>query len=497
MEQVYFPLLLYALGLVPGLFLRRTVPLAFFAWTAFAWGAFLWAIASAVVLWSPLPSSATSIGLLLIAPAVLVIVTLRQHVEPLQRHELRTAATGIIIFVSVICAASLLRLVATTPDSFYQLILANKWAAGTFKDEVLAEFGYWGIVLPALHAAAPAFGADFFVTLAPAFGVTLLGSFRYFCHVGLDHLPETSTRLRLAVGLSTLYLASPFLLVFHFFYIHNNLLAATYLLIAVGTLWLAHVKSSPAHLFLSMTAFLAFGMTRTETALYAIGFLIPALSCRRFPTRYWLVSLLPFATYIWNSLLLFYVRPDTHIMNPARLLILIASIFGLFLAAVIAQAPAFRNRITPSLHHIMLVLFALILLIIALVSPLHLPRTVYTFLYNLMIPGWQWWGAVWWVVVTLVLFAVPRSPKMPFERILTTGIIGFVLLLMTVSYAHPFRTSPDDSGNRTFIHLLPVVLFYLALKTAPYLCPDQPKGMTMSKPSGTADTSALRARELA
>ena len=81
----------------------------------------------------------------------------------------------------------------------------------------------------------------------------------------------------------------------------------------------------------------------------------------------------------------------------------------------------------------------------------------------------MWWGLVWWVAIALTAFALPRSPHVPFERFFVTGILGFFLVLVMVSYEHNFRLGALDSGNRTLTALLPVVAFYLTLKTAPYL----------------------------
>lgn len=475
LAQLFFPFLLYVIGLLPGLFLRRKVPLAFFAWTAFGWGAFSWALTSAILLWLPVAYSTARVALLLGLVMTAAAVAFRQHLELPARHELRTVALSAIVFVALVGAMAYLRFVEISTDSLYQLVLADKWASGRFEDSVLSEFGYWGHVLPALHAAAPALGADYYYTLAPATGITLLGTFRYFCEVGLRQLPQPIGLDRLAAIVATLFLASSLFLLFQFFYFHNNLLAGLYLLIATGSLWLAHIHSSPAYLTLSILAFLAYGMTRTETALYAIVFLAPALSLRQFSRRTWLRVLFPFTVYLgaWNVLLLLFVRPDTHIMSPARLLVMIGAVTGVYVVAVLAEAAPFRIRLTPFLHRLMLLFLAAVILMLVFLEPLHLPRTAIIFFVNLVAPGFLWWGMVWWVAIALGIFAVPHSPQVPFERLFATGIVGFIFVLIIVSFEHPFRVGFGDSGNRTFTALLPVVALYLTLKTAPYLLGEQ------------------------
>jgi hypothetical protein len=472
--QILFPLLLYALGLVPGFFLHRRVPLAFFAWTAFAWGALWWTLASVALVWLPVSPGPWRVAFLLVLSLIVAATIYRARLARPASNDMREVALAVAAFLIVVSAVIHLSLVETGTDTFLQLLLAKRWAAGRLEGGFLEAFGLWGVVLPALHASAPAFGADYFAALSAAYGFTLLASFRYLCRLGLQSLPDPPRRYRLLATLSTLYLASSFFIIFQFFHIHNNLIAATYLLLAVGTLWLAHVDSSPTYLGLSMLAFLAFGMTRTETALYAVAFLIPALSLRKFAQRTWMRVLLPFTTYltVWNLLLLLLVRPDTHIRNPFRLLIVVAAVVGIYVLALLAATGPLRNRVTPFLHHIMTALLTLVLVVLMVVSPGQLPRTLYTIFRNLLFDGWQWWGTAWLVAIALGLFALPRTPEIPYQRLFTTGIIGFVLILVIVGHAHRFRANIADSGNRTFVHLLPAVYLFLTLKVAPYLLPE-------------------------
>jgi hypothetical protein len=492
--QIAFPLLLYGFGLFPALFLRGRIPVSFLAGTAFAWGAFLWAFVSVAFLWLPLDYSAVGVGVTVAAIVALATVVGRRRVPPSHRVEVRDVAAGALIFLVVLVLASYLRISGATTDSFFQIVLANEWAAGRMNGDVLGELGYWGVVLAALHAAAPSFGADYFATIPTAAGLTLVSGFYFLCKTGLMATGWPAWRARPAAALATLYLGSSHLIAYQFVYIHNNLIAAMYLLLAAGTLWLAHSQSSREYLWLSVLAFLAFAMTRTETALYAVVFLVPAISVQHFPRKTWLHVLLPFTVYLtaWNLWLLIVVRPDTHILTSDRLLIIIAGVLGLYTAAAAAGVTFVQRWVTPRLHRAMLAGFILILVIIAFLQPFHLPRIMGITVQNLVLVGIGWWGLVWWFVVICVFLVVPRSPLLPYERLLITGIAGFILLLLVISYAHGFRIGPGDSGNRTFVHLLPVVLFYLTLKTAPYLCPDQSEGVTLSKPSGTATRDIVK-----
>lgn len=476
LAQIVYPLLLYGLGLLPGVLLRKKVPLAFFAWTAFAWGAFLWALVSAIWLWLPFTWSVARVAMTLALAAMVAAILWRRDLEWPTGPEIRAVLIGATVFSTVVVGVAFLRPVEISSDSLYQVVLSTRWATGRFEDGVLAEFGYWGHLLPAVHAAAPAFGADYFYTLSAATGITLLASFYYFCQAGLQQLPKPIRHPGRVATFATIYLTSSFFLVFQFVYIHNNIVAALYLLIAAGSLWLAHATESKVYLGLSTLAFLAYGMTRTETALYAVVFLVAAISTRRFSRRTWLVVLLPFTVYltVWNVLLLLLVRPDTHIMNPARLLIMIAAVLGVTVTALLAETPLLRQRVTPYLHRIMFALFVLILAVLTLRDPSWLPYTLNTFIQNILVEGIATWGLVWWVAIALTLLALPRSPRIPFERIYATGILGFVLVLTMISYEHHFRLGAGDSGNRTLTALLPIVILYLTLKTAPYLLGERP-----------------------
>ena len=274
----------------------------------------------------------------------------------------------------------------------------------------------------------------------------------------------------MAASFSTLLLATTPLILYQMVYIHNNIIVATYMLIGVAALWTALNEKSSAYLQLGIFAFLGLSLSRTEVTLFAAVFFVAAISFGRFSNRDWLKGLAPYSVILtcWNLWLLLVVKPDTHILTPTRTALIIAVITGLSVMVTLLRFRLIRLRIAPNLHYIMLTVFSLMLLYIVLVDFQHLVRMAGVFLSNLFSVGWLWWGVTWWIIAAW-LWAVRRKPDISGEKLFVVGITGFFMLITAISYVHPFRIGWSDSANRAFTHILPVIVFYLTLKTAPLL----------------------------
>jgi hypothetical protein len=98
--------------------------------------------------------------------------------------------------------------------------------------------------------------------------------------------------------------------------------------------------------------------------------------------------------------------------------------------------------------------------------------------------AWRWgsalltvphWGWMWWVIPPLALVAL-LAPKPPARTMFVVGIpVFFAFVLLLVLGRTPYSNRIDDSANRMAIHIVPLLVWYLALKTLPLLAKERPR----------------------
>ena len=472
MVHILFPLLLYVIGLIPIFFnKKKQMPTAFFGWTAFAWGALLWVVAFIFCLFLSIPYTLINIMVLITFILIVTGILLRGRYQFPDRSDLKEIWPAAALFLFTVVTAHFIDWARASPDSLMQLILANELTSVTLADRTLADFGYWGPMLAALHAPASWFHYAYITTLQAAFAMSMVGSFGYFCYYGLVQHKMPSFQARLVAILVAFFLFSIPFINFQFYYIHNNIAAAMYLLIGVGTLWLALTNSSRSFHWISVFALLGFSLTRTESVLFAIVFLAIALSSDKLSNRGWLIVLLPFTLFLtaWQLWLLLVAHPTTHILTPERILILLGVLSGFYLAVVMKRISSLNRLLIQHLHQIMILVFVLATIVMLFINPVDVFTAVKVMFINLFIMGWLWWGIVWWVV-GVWLFSFSYASIFPQERLFIFGIIAFFMLVMVVGFAHgPGRPGWYSSPNRLYVHILPIILLYLTLKTAPLM----------------------------
>ena len=388
---------------------------------------------------------------MVLALAIASILMRRRYRLP-GRNDLKEIWPAAALFLCTVVTAYFIDWGRASSDSLMQLILANELTAVTLADRTLAEYAY-------------------FTTLQAAFSITMVGSFGYFCYCGLIQRKMLPFQARLVSILVAIFLLSSPFIFFQFYYIHNNIAAAMYLLIGVGTLWLALTNASRNFHWICVFALLGFCLTRTESVLFAILFLAVALSSDRLLSRDWLIKLFPFTLFlaVWQLWLLFVARPTTHILTPERILILLGVILGFYLAVVMKRISFLNRLLIHHLHQIMILVFVLATIIMLFVNFEFVFLSIKYTLLNLFTVGWLWWGIVWWVAAAWLL-SFPYASTFPQEKLFVFGIVGFFMLVMVIGFAHGYgRLGWYSSPNRLYLHILPVVLLYLTLKTAPLM----------------------------
>jgi hypothetical protein len=112
--------------------------------------------------------------------------------------------------------------------------------------------------------------------------------------------------------------------------------------------------------------------------------------------------------------------------------------------------------------------------------PDHMLRTADVWLENLR--SGPYWGVTWYAIPLLVLMSLRFEPPR-FRAAFVVGIPTFFAIGLLLAYVgHGYRLGTGDSGNRMTIHVVPLLVWYLALKVLP-----------LARPTAAPDRSACTA----
>lgn len=470
MIEVLFALFLYGLGVLL-LLPAKSVPVRFVAWSAFGWGALAWTGSALLALILPFSYSPATV-LATLAVAVLAYFALfSRHLQRPSGTAVRALWLPAALFVLVVSIPSLLQVVHVLPDSFDMLIIARDIADGEPSPATLEMLGLYGPAWPLLQTPASWLGLGAFTSLPAAIAFTLVASLRYFCLEGLQRLGWAARPAVRIADLVTLLFVSTLWVFFQFTYFHNGSLAALYLLLGVGGLWLAMVDGQKSWLWLGTVALLGLSLARAETVVFPIAFLVLAVARGRFLPREWLGPLLPLtgvqlAWYGWLGLA---ARPETPYLSPGRIALFAGLVGLLFLGVLTLTAAPVRRLVLPRLSGLLFSGLGIAVLLAVVVYPENLANPLESTAQNFFLLGTLWWGLIWWLVIALFIL-VARAPHFAYQELFAGVIVAFwALYLLLGMLAGGYSIRADSSGSRMGLHILPVVFLFLALRAAPYL----------------------------
>jgi hypothetical protein len=273
-NQVLFLLGLYTIGVLTGLLFKKHIPFIFIYLTGFLWGSLIWVIAGVSFLIVSIPYSALNMLLLAIAILITVaIIHIRRGTWRMTRSEILWLVGVMAAFVLVVSVAAQYNFSVASSDSVQQIMLGRNIANHGFTESATRELASWGVFLPILQSASVFLGDGYLYSAQPAFAFTLLLTFFYLSRRAAR---QSFSGARVAPAfalLATLALASTYFIVFQAFYIHNSLIAATYLFVAIGSFWLALSERNNVWLVFAMLALTGFSISRTESPLFALIYL--------------------------------------------------------------------------------------------------------------------------------------------------------------------------------------------------------------------------------
>ncbi len=400
-----------------------------------------------------------SLLLIALVPGAMCLgLTTRARPGDTWRFLLVTLAGAVVVTL----ITRLIHLTRLTPDSMRYLLAANDLVLPNGITEMnRADLLNRQVGLPSLQALAQLTDRRYLASLSPAFGVSGLGFLTWLSwHASA---PLAHRRRLLTVGAAVLFLGASNRLVYDSFYINTHIQMATYLLIAVASIWLAARDRCAAWALPAGVALAATLLFRPEAPLVAAIVLV-GMAASRVNWTVRLVTLLPIlvVTGLWHGVILW-----NH-ANRGNAISLTAPVFGSLAAlslAAVAVAAGGSARLQPLSGHLDKVLYVALIGLLAILGQGRsgiLYEAATATVLNLSYYGM--WLLTWPVTLLLVVIAL-LLPRFREAKVWTVPIIGFGLLfwLLPLLRDGPYRVGTGDSGNRLIAHILPVVVAFLVM----------------------------------
>jgi len=367
---------------------------------------------------------------------------------------------------------SVLNFSILTYDSHYIVMTGSILAQdGAFAPSIMERLGDYGVFEVLAHSLVMFTRQTFLFSLAPVFAASTVALFGVVLDLALDALEVRVPRRRLLVALVTAATFSAYMLFRHAFYIHTNLGSATYLFGFCALFWLSEVEESTDALPIAFIALTALGLHRIEAPLVCVLFLSLTVLGSRLPARAVLVPLAGFtlATIGWYLLLASGVSASSEFLTPGRCYLLAGITVAFFAyAALSSWRPfAFLRR----WHRYMPALLALVFglaLVAAFALRFHHMQSSAAGWFTCLLQA-PYWEGVWEAIIVLALLGL-FAPAPPNRWVFVVGIPAYMaLILLLVWKRTPYYNGMGDSASRMAIHLVPLALFYFALKYIPLL----------------------------
>lgn len=465
MDQVLFLFGLYGFGVYFGLLFKRQLSCVLIGMTGFLWGALFWVAGGIILSAASLPYTPASMGfyfLLLILG--FGIIHARNKTWQLSRRELFGILLVAFIFILVLLLAGHFNFSYVSSDSIEQISTGRRIAHEGFSSGVIEELSLRGVFLSQLQSASVFLGDDYLYAAQPGFAFTFLLLFPYLSQWILRQLVENKRLVLVLSILASLVLFSTYFIVFQFFYIHNSLISAVYLFMAVCAFWLAAVEKKDAWVILGILGLLGFSLARNESPIFALIFLLLVISADRIPYQTRLRSIFPylFALTLWYGYLLIRMGTGTKILDPEKTLIIIGALVACGILVLSSELKWVKRTLLPHLPKIMLGTLLLLLVLMAVLKTEHMKGSLTVSILNMLRYGR--WG-ITWLVFSLLFLVSLLGPRIPREELFFYGITSFFSTLLALAYFRlPYRIGWYDSANRMLTHILPIIVLYVLMK---------------------------------
>jgi hypothetical protein len=357
--------------------------------------------------------------------------------------------------------------------------------------EKLADHGPLGVIA---HGLGPLLRLDYLFGLAPVLAGSLLATFAVLLSHGLERLAVAARPRRSIVALFTTLLATTYLFQYHAVYVHENLGSAAYLFLFVALFWLAEADDDATLIPIAFLGLAAFCLARIVNPIPAALFVVLAVGGSRLPRRAvgpWLVSFVVVSGG-WNlAMVLLLPSGGGMKLNAERALLMTVVLAGAVCSWLASRRPAVA-RLFHHLPRLVAIAMALAVVVTFAARPAVMIASLEAYVQNLV--RFDDWGLTWTAIATLAALGlwVARPPgHAPF----TVGIPAYLALVLLFAFAHGVYTAKsNESSARLALHVVPLILFYLALKLALALRPAEARVSRVAEAAAATGAASSASR---
>jgi len=466
--MVLFLIEIYLLGWAIASFFRDKLSAFFLAFLAVLLGLFGFFINSVVLaLFQVGLTAMVHAGVMGGELVALVLIKWLLFRKTLLKFELKNlwflAAGALFVLGSWILSQS--GLVYATTDSLYLIIMGENLLESGFLEWYFTSPLQWGVFVPVLQTIGMLFGYDYTWFVQPVISFTFLVLFAFVIYKASQKLSSHKIIPIVLTILSISLLVSSNIYWIAQFYIHTNLDTAISLFLVITSLYFAIQDGEDSWLGITGIFIIMLGMIRIENVILAALIIVLTIATRKVAHRKLLWTLLPYLIFqIAYNLVIIRINPMgfADLLSVSQLQLVTAGLVGLAIFIVISKHSLIQNKIIAKMNGFVVIGIGLLLLGVVLLRPEKIFLDTWDNLYTMFGTG-QWFATFWGSVILLLL--VKAKDKNSMNPFLSIFIFAFFSMIIILGYFKGnYHNAWYDSANRMYIHVLPIILFYLSVK---------------------------------
>ncbi len=355
--------------------------------------------------------------------------------------------------------------VFVSPDSMYMVVEGQSFLETGFSQWYFASPLLWGIFVPIIQTIGMLFGSDYSWFVQPVISLTFLLLFVMMVYRASRQLSSRKVLPIILALLGAGVMVSANMYWVAQFYIHTNLDSGISLFLVVISLYFSVKDKQDSWLGIAAIFLIMFGMTRTENVIIASLIIILVVSSRKIGHRKLMWAFLPYLIFqiVWNLIVL-QINPVAfgNLMDTDQLAAVTVGLVVLIGFLFLTKIPWIQRNILPRIPLLIVTGIALLFVVVFVQHPTQTFRNIWNNFSTMFVTG-KWLTTFWSVVLLLLLFKPMK--KIVFNSLYEIVIFGFFSMIVILGgIKGNYHTFWYDSANRMYIHILPVMVFYLTLK---------------------------------
>lgn len=356
-------------------------------------------------------------------------------------------------------------LVFATIDSLYLVTMGRTILETGFIEWYFASPLKWGVFVPVLQTIGMLFKHDYTGFIQPIISITFLIIFAFVIYRSSNkntshkYIPYVLTFLGVGLLLSSnMYWAAQF-------YIHTNLDTAISLFITIIAIYFAIQDQEDSWLGIAGIFIIMLGLIRIENVILASLIIILTIATGKVAHKKLLWTFLPYLCFqIVFNLVIIQIDPVVFAdrLSISQLRLVTVGLVALVIFLLISDHKLIQKKLLSKLNLVVVIGIGCLLLGVFLLKPEKIFLNTWDNLYAMFGTG-QWFATFWGVV--LLLFLVKAKKKNVMFKFLSILIYAFFSMIIILGYFKgSYHNAWYDSANRMYLHILPILVFYLSIK---------------------------------